>query len=322
MPTYRAPRSDLERQAFLETAAKTGQEDIDAGNNYISQELVEEINAFVPGFDTKVEAVTQTLSGREKEVREKNEAVASLITYTHDLWEVLRRRVNRKDEPAEVLTYYRLPLDGKNPTPNSDKEWLTMAENVVEGDAQAVAAGFDAMANPSAAELDAVRATTQTEVDEVAPADRQYDEAQEEAATLRPQADELILEVIDSLRFTLRKKDAPSQRRIMRTYGATFTFLRGETIEGTVDGGATENILDAGFDDETNFRLQNTGDVSLTFCRTEAGDTACAAGQEVEAGGEATVVAADLGTGSFLNVTNADPAAETGSYKVTVNPVG
>lgn len=243
MPEYRAPRSDLARQAFLETAARTGQEDIDAGNNYIAKSLVDDIGGFLPGFDTKVEAVTATLSGREKEVREKNEAVANLITYVHDLWEVLKRRVNRKKEPAEVLTFYQLPLDGTNPTPNSDKEWLTMAENVVDGDAKAVAAGHDAMANPSAEELNAVMVDTQKEVDEVAPADRQYDEAQEAIAALRPRADELIGEVMDELRFTLRKKDDPSQRRIMRTYGATFTFLPGEPQDEEPGGNGAEPPL-------------------------------------------------------------------------------
>ena len=94
----------------------------------------------------------------------------------------------------------------------------------------------------------------------------------------------------------------------------------GGTHTGSVDGGATENIMDGGFDDETNFLLQNTGAVSLTFCRASAGDVACSEGQAVEAGEEAEVVAADLGTGSFLNVTNPDPAAEAGSYKVTVSP--
>ena len=94
----------------------------------------------------------------------------------------------------------------------------------------------------------------------------------------------------------------------------------GGPLEGTVDGGATKNIMDGGFDDETNFLLQNTGTVSLTFCRASAGDVACSEGQAVEPGEEAAVVAADLGTGNFLNVTNPDSAGEAGSYKVTVNP--
>ena len=59
-------------------------------------------------------------------------------------------------------------------------------------------------------------------------ADRAYDEAQEAVAALRGQADELIAEVMDELRFNLRRKDAPSQRRVMRTYGANFSYLKGE----------------------------------------------------------------------------------------------
>ena len=94
----------------------------------------------------------------------------------------------------------------------------------------------------------------------------------------------------------------------------------GGPLEGTVDGGATKNIMDGGFDDETNFLLQNTGAVSLIFCRASAGDVACSEGQAVEPGEEVEVVAADLGTGNFLNVTNPDSAGEAGSYKVTVNP--
>ena len=36
---------------------------------------------------------------------------------------------------------------------------------------------------------------------------------------------------IDELRFNLRKKDGSSQRRIMRTYGANFHYLKGEPVD-------------------------------------------------------------------------------------------
>jgi hypothetical protein len=45
---------------------------------------------------------------------------------------------------------------------------------------------------------------------------------------LRAKADELISDVIDDLRYFLRKKDEPSQRRIMRSYGVTFKSLQDE----------------------------------------------------------------------------------------------
>jgi hypothetical protein len=37
--------------------------------------------------------------------------------------------------------------------------------------------------------------------------------------------------VVEQLRFNLRKKDAPSQRRVMRTYGARFRYLSGEPVD-------------------------------------------------------------------------------------------
>jgi len=65
-------------------------------------------------------------------------------------------------------------------------------------------------------------------VGEADAADRSFDQAQEALADLRTQADQMIADVMAELRFTLRSKDAASQRRIMRTYGATFAYLDGE----------------------------------------------------------------------------------------------
>ena len=125
----------------------------------------------------------------------------------------------------------QLPLSGDVPNPTTQEEWLALAAQVVQGDADAVAAGHPAMVNPSAARLQAVLAATMTEAEDVAMADRAYDEAQEAVAALRPRADELIEDVMAELRFNLRKKDPPSQRRIMRTYGARFRYLEGEPVD-------------------------------------------------------------------------------------------
>lgn len=36
---------------------------------------------------------------------------------------------------------------------------------------------------------------------------------------------------MDQLRFNLRKLDAPSQRRVMRSYGATFSYEASEVVD-------------------------------------------------------------------------------------------
>ena len=62
-------------------------------------------------------------------------------------------------------------------------------------------------------------------------ADRAYDVAQAELAAFRPQADELIQEVRDVVLFGTRRMDAPSQRRILRSYGAQFRYLPDEPVD-------------------------------------------------------------------------------------------
>jgi hypothetical protein len=241
MPIYEAPRSDMNRLAFLKQAATTGTQDIAAGKSYISQETLDALNALAPGFESAHNDVSARLSARSEEVRQSNEALITLQTYVRDLWEVLRRRVIRLNQPAAVLQFYGLGLDGINPNPTTQAQWLATAVEVIAGDAEAVAAGYPAMTNPSAAELQTILTAAQQEADQVAPADRAYDEAQEAVAALRPQADELIQDVMDELRFNLRKRDAPSQRRIMRTYGASFSYLPGEPSDPDDAGSGSED---------------------------------------------------------------------------------
>ncbi len=231
MAKYAQPRSNRDRVAFLKRSAVTGQQDIASGNLYISQQTLAAIDAFLPDFETATHAVSEKLGTRSKEVRERAAAIKRASLYTRDLWAGLKRRANRLGESAEVLTFYQLPLDGTIPNPTSQKQWLTLAAQVVKGDADAVAAGYPAMVNPSAAELQEVLHAAQSESDDVAMADRAYDIAQKAANALRAQADELISDVMAELRFNLRKRDTPSRRRIIRTYGATYSYLVGESVD-------------------------------------------------------------------------------------------
>lgn len=231
MPHQAIPRSDRQRIAFLKRALATGMQDIANGANFVSQETLNTITAFLPDLETRLEAVSARLSARTKETGERLAAAKRVKTYTRDLWDVLKRRVNRLEQPASVLEFYGLPLSGNVPKPTSAEEWLTLAGQVIRGDAQAVAAGYPPMMNPSADELRAVLEAARREAGDAPAADRTLDESQEAIAALRPKADGLIREVMSELRFNLRNKDAPSQRRIMRTYGVQFRYPPGESAD-------------------------------------------------------------------------------------------
>ncbi len=229
MATIKKQYSDNGRTHLLQTTEKTAQGD---GENYVSATTVRAITAFLLTWVEKLLQVSKFLSVREKEIREKNVAVGYLDLVMRDVWEVQKRRRKRLDLPAEVLTYYGLPLSGIVPNIGKDKDMLTMAEKMVKGDEEAVLAGFDPIVNPSAAELQTALDAAKKELGEVAPADRKYDEAEEELAKLRPEADELIKDVIDELKFNLRKRDGSSQRRIIQSYGVEISYTNGS---GPVD---------------------------------------------------------------------------------------
>jgi len=122
-------------------------------------------------------------------------------------------------EPAEVLTFYELPLSGVIPKSFSFSESIAVAEKVIVGDRKATEAGYPPMQNPTAEELQEAVEKAKKESNDVAPADRAYDEAEEAVEALRGKAAELIYDLIAELKFNLRKKDPASQRRIIRSYG-------------------------------------------------------------------------------------------------------
>lgn len=66
-----------------------------------------------------------------------------------DMWEAVNCRVCRLNQPAEVLAHYQLTLCGKTSKLYTSDERIMKGEQLVAGDAKAVAAGYPTMVNPS-----------------------------------------------------------------------------------------------------------------------------------------------------------------------------
>lgn len=224
MATIKKQYSDNGRTHLLQTSVQTAQSDAENGANYVSAKTIQDTDVFLPDWKSKLSDVSTFLSVREKEIREKNEAIGFLDLVVRDVWEVQKRRKKRHKLPAEVLTYYQLPLSAIVPNIRRDKDLLGIAEKMIDGDKEAVLAGFETIANPSVEELKTALKAAEKEFKEVAPADRNFDQAEEAVADLRPEANRLIGDVIDELRFNLRKRDPASQRRIIQSYGVEIIY--------------------------------------------------------------------------------------------------
>jgi hypothetical protein len=231
MPTYRAPDSDASRLAFMSKAVQTATLDKANGSAYLDAALLQDLTDQYTAYNAAYEATQAALGGRVSETAESNEALDKLRMYISHLWTSISNRAQRLGLSAGVLNYYGLTSGGTRPSPASQAEWLQLAEQIISGDAKAVAAGFAPVAEPSAAELQAVLTSAIAETNDVVAADRAYDVAQANLAAFRAPADALIKEVRDVVLFNTRRMDAPSQRRILRTYGAQYRYLPDEALD-------------------------------------------------------------------------------------------
>jgi hypothetical protein len=242
MPRIRTPESDEGRAQLLSKATKTAAADAAAGRRYLPATVTTEIGDFlqdqagpppVPGYNSKVLKLTSSRAALAREVSDSDAAEAVLETFMRDFWEVLKRRTFREKHSVAVLNYFDLPQDGTIPALSSRADRHLWAEKIAAGEAQAVAAGFPPMANPSAAEVAAKLARAETEAEQIVPKDREQELALEAVRAARPRAIELVDDVIKELGHNLRKMADGTARDIMRSYGVEYEFLPGETPDPT-----------------------------------------------------------------------------------------
>ncbi|RUT79957.1 hypothetical protein [Ancylomarina longa] len=242
MPNLILPKSDTKRLEVLGKSIETGKKDATQEKHFIPEELLTNAEEIKNRFQASYELVNSKLSARQKEVREKNESIDVLRTFVRDFFEVLKRRTYRMSQPAEVLRFFNITLSGDLPDIRKDADLIKAAENIILGDGEAVKAGYKAMQNPSAAEIQRHLDNAKREIGDVAPADREFNQVQQALTDMRDEVDDMIHEIADYIQFSLRKQEASKQRRFMRTYGFEYRYLKNEPQdEELVVSGSSDN---------------------------------------------------------------------------------
>ena len=232
MPQYVTPNSDITRLTFMSRAIKTAETTtLEGGTERIPAPLLAEMKAHYTAYRAAYDAAEAARSRRKVETAESAAAMSRLQMFVSHLWTSVYNRAQRENHPVGLLGYYKLNNDGNRPTPTRREEWLEIATSVVAGDAKAVADGYPAAVNPSAAEVQAVLTTAIAESNDVPIADAVYDEAQAAVDALRAKADSLIKAVRAAIIYSTYEMDVPSQRRILRNYGSVYRYLAGEAVD-------------------------------------------------------------------------------------------
>ncbi|MBI9060283.1 MAG: hypothetical protein JEZ01_21125 [Labilibaculum sp.] len=241
MPFLEHPKSDAARLELMDRCITTSEQDNATEVKLLPKQLVAELTKRSAEFRTVSTESNASMSARQKETREKNEAKQNLEVVVRDFFEVVKRRTYRMNHPVEVLRFYNMTSNADLPRLKSETEILDAAVEIVTGDAKAVEAGYPAMQNPTAAEVEEQLSLTRKEISDLAPADRALNKVQKEMRNMREPIDEMIRDIADCLQFALRKETASNARRIIRLYGFKYRYLQGEPIDEIVESNISEN---------------------------------------------------------------------------------
>ena len=239
---YDAPENDLRRLQTLARVLSVNEQDVLAGKLFVRTAVITEAAAIHPLFKDAFNDLNNTLSARSKTVLAKDEAFKLLEWGVRDAWESMKRRERRQSLGVNVLHFYGLPESGEVPKWIPYAEWLPRCEVVMEGDADAVAAGYAPLGDPTAAELQALYTAAKLTYDAIPMADRAYDDAQSAVAALRDQMDAILAKVVKDMRYNLSvvaEMDKESERRVMRGYG--FTYIN---VDSTAQEAVAETLAD------------------------------------------------------------------------------
>ena len=233
MAQLKYPETDRTRLNVLEKCVDQSAKDRVKARLYVVPAPMETmVQTFLAQYRPAVEHMLNMRGNRSMEVDEKRTAVSELERHIRDFWAVLERRIVRKNLPRGMFVEFDQLRSGENPDGRSLQEWLNRAEDIIRGEARVVAKGYEPMANPSVAEITAVRDAALAEAADVEDAISDLDQAQHDLDALRPEADRLIRLFIAQLDITLYGVDKDDIRAIKERYGYTF-YVR-ETEETAV----------------------------------------------------------------------------------------
>ena len=238
--SYQSPYSDARRLQTLGQIVTVDAQNKLAGHIFVRDEVVLAATAVFAQFEPAMDVLSEKLSTRMQLVADKDAAIQMLEWHVRDAWVGLKRRIRRQGLTPSVIVHYGLAEGAELPVSGSQSELLRYGKEVIGGDDEAFAGGFERLREPNQAEIQAAYTAANALYMSVPAADLAYDLAQKAVADLRPSVDEVLADVVRDMRYNLSiaKMDKESERRIMRGYGFTFV-TRNNSAEEAVEESLT-----------------------------------------------------------------------------------
>lgn len=185
---------------------------------------------------------------------EKEQAADWLRMLCSQFIQVFNFTIERGENTADDRLYYGLDKEtGKLPSMTSEDDLKDVSLNLIEGEANRVAAGGTAMSNPDIALIFAADGQFNKKVTEHQTAGLELIDAQNELNLLVPEADKVIKKIYDEAETHYNELEPSAQREACRNWGViyisvgdiTAVTVRVQDADGTPRPGLEVKLVEA-----------------------------------------------------------------------------
>jgi hypothetical protein len=230
MPYRRLPNTDIARIKALKKAYQKGKE-LPPFKLAFSQSTLQKVMSFLPRFEKTMIQQKVAMNNQKARNLEHLTQIKKVKMYISHFIQVVNMAIQRGELPLSILDYYKISEYGcKVPPLNTDDEICTIGRNLIEGETARINKGFPPITNPTIAVvkvwyekfLDAC--TDQKNLQTVT------SRSQKEIASLRPEADEIILTIWNEVENSFKDLPDDLKREKSCEYGLIYVYRKSELV--------------------------------------------------------------------------------------------
>lgn len=228
MPYRRLPNTDAARLKALQTAMAMGKE-IPPFKLAFTQSAFQKVQSFLPSFEKSMLEAKHSYENQVEKNKDYLNVMKKAKLYLSHFIQVANMAMIRGEIPISDRTYFGLDEDEKKtPALNTENEVIEWGKKVIEGENIRKSKGRSPITNPTIA---VVRVRYEQFLDAFKfqkTLQKNYHRAQEKLATMRPVADEIVLQVWNEVEEHFNQLNDTHKREEASKYGINYVFRKNE----------------------------------------------------------------------------------------------
>lgn len=228
MPYRRLPNTDAARQKALKAAYMRGKE-IPPFKLAFSQNGFQKAQSFLPSFEKAMAEAKHSYESQVEKNKDYNSIMKKARLYLSHFIQVVNMAILRGELPVTERSYFGLDEDEKKtPDLNSENELIDWGEKIISGEDTRKARGRSPITNPTIA---VVRVRYEQFMDAYKfqkTLQKNHARAQEKLSSLRPTADEIILQIWNEVEAHFSEFPDNERREKAADYGLQYVFRKNE----------------------------------------------------------------------------------------------